>query len=103
MKLVLCDRENEIANYRRQGNDKVQMFGGDRVPRLVAEIQKNANRFRKMPVGPLGAEIELAQVWSLSSFKVSCQLLTNDLHQDSSLVRFLAHNFLNGLRQQKAF
>ena len=34
------------------------MFG-EKMPNLVAEIKKNANKFGQMPIGPIGLEIKL--------------------------------------------
>ena len=48
----------------------------------------------------LYASSSVSQVWSLSSLKVSWQVLRK---LESSLVRFLAHDFLAGPRQRRAF
>ena len=53
-------------------------------------------------VGYQGSEETLVtdQVWSVSSFNVRRQVLRK---LESSLVRFLAHDFLDGPRQRRTF
>lgn len=52
------EKNGQLANYRRQGDNKLIKFG-DKMPRLVAEIEKNKQKFKQKPIGPLGAHIEL--------------------------------------------
>ena len=51
--------QKKIQNAKGQGENRLMLFGGDSMPRIVADVQKYQGRFRKMPVGPLGMEIQL--------------------------------------------
>ena len=53
-----CD--NEISGIKRQGNNKLILFG-DKMPNLVAEIERNVGKFNVKPIGPLGMFVELKE------------------------------------------
>ena len=80
-------KQGEIQGYRKQGLNKAQMFGGEKIPRLVAEIQANWSKFRKLPLGPLGAHIELAPGVN----EAKAKLIDKELSQ--ILNNFLVDNF----------
>ena len=44
----------EINGYKRQGSNKVQLFGGNNVPVLLQAIERAKKSFKTMPLGPLG-------------------------------------------------
>ena len=44
----------EINAYKRQGSNKVQLFGGNNVPVLLQAIERAKKSFKTMPLGPLG-------------------------------------------------
>jgi hypothetical protein len=46
--------------FRSRRDNKLFLFG-NHMPRLVDMINKNASRFKDLPIGPIGAHIELAK------------------------------------------
>ena len=58
-KLRLVQLNKDLKNAKSKGgNNRLFMFG-NKMPQLVQEIQRKANQFHKMPIGPLGMEIKL--------------------------------------------
>ena len=80
-------KTREIEGYKRQGLNKLQMFGGEKIPRLVQEVQKNAGKFRHLPLGPLGHHVELAAGVN----EARAKLIDKELSQ--ILESFLVDNF----------
>ncbi len=54
----LKEKESRIQGMKKRQNDKLAVFGEGMV-RLHDAIQRNARRFKRMPVGPLGAAVSL--------------------------------------------
>ena len=80
-------KTSEIEGYKRQGLNKLQMFGGEKIPRLVQEVQKNAGKFRQLPLGPVGHHVELAAGVN----EARAKLIDKELSQ--ILNSFLVDNF----------
>ena len=58
-KSSLVQMDKDLKNAKSKGgNNRLFMFGNN-MPQLVQEIQRKANKFHKMPIGPLGMEIKL--------------------------------------------
>ena len=55
-------RENErnMRNFQGKGSSKLGMYH-EKMPKLVAEIEKNQNKFQKPPIGPLGIKVEIRE------------------------------------------
>uniref|UniRef100_A0A0A8ZY43 Similar to MIM (HYPERSENSITIVE TO MMS, IRRADIATION AND MMC) n=1 Tax=Arundo donax TaxID=35708 RepID=A0A0A8ZY43_ARUDO len=81
----------QISDLRQRQKDKLTAFGGDRVQNLYRSIERHRNRFQILPIGPIGAHVQLASdSWSvavdcafgrlLDAFIVSC-------HKDSLVLR----------------
>ena len=79
-------KSNEINNYKRQSDSKLVVFG-DKMPRFVDEIQKNVNKFKRKPIGPLGAHLQLKPDVS----EVQAKLIEFELR--SYIRAFLVDNF----------
>ena len=54
------DNERKMRSIQGQGGSKVGLYG-EKMPRLVAEIQKKSTQFQKPPIGPLGIEVEIRE------------------------------------------
>eukprot|EP00088_Acartia_fossae_P015810 TRINITY_DN1875_c0_g1_i1.p1 TRINITY_DN1875_c0_g1~~TRINITY_DN1875_c0_g1_i1.p1 ORF type:complete len:1073 (-),score=346.26 TRINITY_DN1875_c0_g1_i1:598-3816(-) len=50
---------SELHQLESGEKNKLAAFGGSWMPRLVAEINRNARQFRRKPIGPLGALITI--------------------------------------------
>ena len=50
--------QRQMQNVKDQGENRLVLFG-ESMPRIVAEIHKNKGRFHKLPIGPLGMDIQL--------------------------------------------
>ena len=50
--------QKQMKNVKDQGENRLVLFG-DSMPRIVADIHKNKRSFHKLPIGPLGMEIQL--------------------------------------------
>ncbi|CAI0404526.1 unnamed protein product, partial [Linum tenue] len=71
----IADNERKEKNHRSAINDlqknrknKVTAFGGDRVLRLLRAIENHRHQFKRPPIGPIGANIALANAdrWALA-------------------------------------
>ena len=71
-KIRECERS--LKETQKQGNNRLVLFG-DKMPRLVHEILTNKGKFSKMPIGPLGMEIQLKNNVS----KTQAALIENEL------------------------
>ena len=54
------DNERKMRSIQGQGGSKVGLYG-EKMPKLVAEIQKRLKDFQKPPIGPLGIEVEIRE------------------------------------------
>ena len=54
------DNERKMRSIQGQGGSKVGLYG-EKMPRLVAEIQKKLSQFQKPPIGPLGIHVEIRE------------------------------------------
>ena len=50
----------ELQDLGKAGSSKLAAFGRD-MPRIVAEVEKAGRSFRKPPIGPLGAHVEVRE------------------------------------------
>ena len=50
---TIRDNERNMRNIQGQGTSKLALYN-EKMPKLVAEIQKYQNKFQKPPIGPLG-------------------------------------------------
>jgi chromosome segregation ATPase len=56
----MAANEKEIKSLGRQGINKYALFG-EKMAGLVSAIQDNCERFKRVPIGPLGSEIKLSK------------------------------------------
>ncbi|CAI5513549.1 unnamed protein product [Closterium sp. Naga37s-1] len=72
-----------LRRRRDEARDKLTAFGGQKVTQLLRQIEMNIGRFRRPPIGPIGAHlslesahysmaVEVAVGQTLNSFIVSC-------------------------------
>ena len=54
------DNERKMRSVQGQGSSKLGLYN-EKMPRLVAEIQKKLGQFQKPPIGPLGIEVEIRE------------------------------------------
>ncbi|XP_078448137.1 structural maintenance of chromosomes protein 6A-like isoform X2 [Wolffia australiana] len=87
--------QREISELKQCQTNKVTAFGGERVLRLLQAIERNKKKFKKAPIGPIGAHVTLSNggVWSLAVETAIGRLLdafvvTN--HGDSLILRSCA-------------
>lgn len=83
-------KEKELDNLKKQGDNKLVLFG-DKMPNFVREIERNADRFRVKPLGPLGSLIKLSAAAASASGK-EAKLIETELGQ-GLLRSFLVDNF----------
>ena len=82
-KTIELNRNLKKANS--DGDNRLIIFG-ENVPKLVQMIQKNSQKFRQMPIGPLGMEVKL----SSNATKSEHSLIENELQ--NILRAFLVDN-----------
>ena len=54
------DCESTLRHVQKQGNNRLALYH-EKMPKLVAEVQKNLNKFQKPPIGPLGINIQVKE------------------------------------------
>merc|ERR1719361_212705 len=79
-------KEKQLQAIQRQRDNKLVVFG-DGYPKLIQEIQKNRNKFKVLPIGPIGAHLKLAPKTSAADAKLVEHTIGNKLRT------FLADNF----------
>ncbi|KAL8153848.1 hypothetical protein V2J09_011608 [Rumex salicifolius] len=59
---------SNIADMQRNQSNKVTAFGGERVLQLLRVLERHHRRFRKPPIGPIGAHLNLVvnDVWAVA-------------------------------------
>ncbi|XP_022942166.1 structural maintenance of chromosomes protein 6B-like isoform X1 [Cucurbita moschata] len=85
-----------IRELRQHQTNKVTAFGGDRVIQLLRVIERQNRRFKKPPIGPIGAHLNLVNgdVWAPAVENAIGRLLNAFIvtnHQDSLLLRGCAN------------
>ncbi|XP_023549942.1 structural maintenance of chromosomes protein 6B-like isoform X2 [Cucurbita pepo subsp. pepo] len=85
-----------IRELRQHQTNKVTAFGGDRVIQLLRVIERQNRRFKKPPIGPIGAHLNLVNgdVWASAVENAIGRLLNAFIvtnHQDSLLLRGCAN------------
>nr|XP_048325795.1 structural maintenance of chromosomes protein 6B isoform X2 [Ziziphus jujuba var. spinosa] len=95
-----CDKKNrEISSLIRELNqhqtNKVTAFGGERVMNLLRAIERHHRRFKKPPIGPVGAHVTLVNgdMWAPAVEHAIGNLLNAFIvtdHKDSLLLRTCA-------------
>ncbi|XP_059666932.1 structural maintenance of chromosomes protein 6B [Cornus florida] len=83
---------SHIRDLRLHQTNKVTAFGGARVTTLLQEIEKNHQRFRRPPIGPIGAHVTLVHgdMWAPAVENAIGKLLNAFIvtdHKDSLLLR----------------
>ena len=80
------DNERNMRSIQGEGGSKVGLYG-EKMPRLVAEIQKKLSQFQKAPIGPLGIHVEIRENVS----KKFVEVIETEL--GNLLTSFLVDNF----------
>ncbi|XP_022990861.1 structural maintenance of chromosomes protein 6B-like isoform X2 [Cucurbita maxima] len=85
-----------IRELRQHQTNKVTAFGGDRVIQLLRVIERQNRRFKKPPIGPIGAHLNLVNgdVWAPAVENAIGRLLNAFIvtdHRDSLLLRGCAN------------
>ncbi|GMH11174.1 hypothetical protein Nepgr_013015 [Nepenthes gracilis] len=87
---------NDISSYIRElhqhQTNKVTAFGGGRVLELLRVIERHHHRFRRPPIGPIGAHVNLinGDVWSVAVENAIGKFLNYFIvsdHEDSRLLK----------------
>ncbi|KAK3021619.1 hypothetical protein RJ639_045252, partial [Escallonia herrerae] len=86
---------NHIRDLHQHQRNKVTAFGGDRVMNLLKVIERHHQRFRRPPIGPIGAHVTLVHgdLWALAVDNAIGKLLNAFIvtdHKDSLLLRACA-------------
>ncbi|CAN6460828.1 unnamed protein product [Victoria cruziana] len=86
------DISSHIRSLQQQSTNKVTAFGGDKVLNLLRIIERHHRRFRKAPIGPIGAHVALLRddVWALAIEHAIGKLLNAFIvtnHKDSLVLR----------------
>ncbi|XP_011621369.1 structural maintenance of chromosomes protein 6B isoform X1 [Amborella trichopoda] len=81
-----------IRDLQRQKTNKVTAFGGERVLHLLRVIEMHYRKFKKPPIGPIGAHVSLKKddSWALAIEHAIGKLLNSFVvtdHKDSLLLR----------------
>ncbi|KAM5557050.1 structural maintenance of chromosomes protein 6B [Rosa sericea] len=89
------DISNNIHELQRTQINKVTAFGGERVMNLLRTIERNHQRFKSPPIGPIGAHLTLnnGDVWATTIENAIGRLLNAFIvtnHKDSQLLRTCA-------------
>ncbi|KAJ4830375.1 Structural maintenance of chromosomes protein 6B [Turnera subulata] len=82
----------EIRNCQNHQRNKVTAFGGERVTQLLRTIERHHQRFKRPPIGPIGAHLSLAdnEAWAPVVENALGKLLNAFIvtdHKDSILLR----------------
>ena len=80
------DNERKMRSVQGQGSSKLGLYN-EKMPKLVAEIQKKLGQFQKPPIGPLGIEVEIRENVS----KKFVEIIETEL--GNVLSSFLVDNF----------
>ncbi|PRQ59796.1 putative structural maintenance of chromosomes protein [Rosa chinensis] len=86
---------NKVREVLRNQSNKVTAFGGDRVMDLLRIIERNHQRFKSPPIGPIGAHLTLnnGDEWARTVENAVGRLLNAFIvtnHKDSQLLRTCA-------------
>lgn len=87
---------HSIRELRQHQTNKVTAFGGDRVIQLLRAIERQHQRFKKPPIGPIGSHLNLVNgdMWAPAVESAIGRLLNAFIvtdHQDSLLLRRCAN------------
>ncbi|KAJ9678693.1 hypothetical protein PVL29_020777 [Vitis rotundifolia] len=87
-------RENYsyICELQQHQTNKVTAFGGDRVIQLLRAIERHHQRFKRPPIGPIGAHLTLVNgdIWAIAVENAIGKMLNAFIvtdHKDSLLLR----------------
>lgn len=87
-------RENHsyICELQQHQTNKVTAFGGDRVIQLLRAIERHHQRFKRPPIGPIGAHLTLVNgdIWAIAVENAIGKMLNAFVvtdHKDSLLLR----------------
>ncbi|KAK9292001.1 hypothetical protein L1049_019954 [Liquidambar formosana] len=83
---------SNIRELRQHQTNKVTAFGGDRVIHLLHAIERHHQRFKRPPIGPIGAHLTLVNgdMWAPAAESAIGKLLNAFIvtdHKDSLLLR----------------
>ncbi|XP_030489397.2 structural maintenance of chromosomes protein 6A [Cannabis sativa] len=86
---------DNISQLQRNQTNKVTAFGGDKVINLLRAIERHHRRFRKPPIGPIGAHLTLVKgdKWAPAVEQALGRLLSAFIvtdHKDCLLLRSCA-------------
>merc|ERR1719361_1468205 len=79
-------KQKQLQAIQKQRDNKLIVFG-EGYPKLIQEIQKNRNKFKVLPIGPIGAHLKLAPKTSAADAKLVEHTIGNKLRT------FLADKF----------
>uniref|UniRef100_A0A2N9ED29 Rad50/SbcC-type AAA domain-containing protein n=1 Tax=Fagus sylvatica TaxID=28930 RepID=A0A2N9ED29_FAGSY len=84
--------ENSIRELNQHQTNKVTAFGGDRVINLLRAIERHQERFKKPPIGPIGAHLTLVNgdTWASAVENAIGRLLNAFIvsnHKDALVLR----------------
>lgn len=91
----ISESRRRISDLRLNQTNKVTAFGGVKVTNLLKAIERNHHKFKKPPIGPLGAHVALIQgdKWAVAVENAVGKLLNAFIvtdHKDSRLLRSCA-------------
>lgn len=91
----ISDSQRRIRELRLNQTNKVTAFGGYKVSNLLQAIERNHHRFRKPPIGPIGAHVALihGDKWAVAVENAIGRLLNAFIvtnHKDSLVLRSCA-------------
>ncbi|KAL7582405.1 hypothetical protein Lser_V15G43696 [Lactuca serriola] len=91
----ISDSQRRIRDLRLNQTNKVTAFGGYKVTSLLKAIERNHHKFKKPPIGPLGAHVALlhGDKWAVAVENAVGKLLNAFIvtdHKDSLLLRSCA-------------
>ncbi|XP_077235428.1 P-loop containing nucleoside triphosphate hydrolases superfamily protein isoform X2 [Tasmannia lanceolata] len=83
---------SHVCDLQQHRTNKVTAFGGERVINLLRAIERHHRKFRRPPVGPIGAHVTLVNgdAWALALEHAIGRLLNAFIvtdHKDSHLLR----------------
>ncbi|GAB4844107.1 hypothetical protein Ancab_037414 [Ancistrocladus abbreviatus] len=83
---------SDIHDLQQHQTNKVTAFGGDKVLKLLCIIERHHHRFRRSPIGPIGAHVNLinGDAWSVAVENavgrlLNCFIVTD--HKDCRLLK----------------
>lgn len=92
-----CERKHRenysyICELQQHQTNKVTAFGGDRVIQLLRAIERHHQRFKRPPIGPIGAHLTLVNgdIWAIAVENAIGKMLNAFIvtdHKDSLLLR----------------